>query len=545
MPTPPFDAALENALKDTYQSGELHLLKQWVDTPAFFCCISGNTVGVAKDPVCVLSVDRVVCTGDDVELDFSGCWSPTDSLAGTAYTIRWGEGTVTNGNFPNPRNAANETETLVGGYEDPGFYDITIDIQDTLGATRTCRIQIYAEDCGGIELDFDREPWTGSGVLIGGRAGGPYYTNNIEDVPPLPNWVLVNDSVNWTCSSDLIDDMIAELESDGNEYLYVLCSNGISRHPLPPNAGNWSMNIVTADQMATAAGVDLSDYWPAELNTRVRRLRVSGAKSSTYDGWQWCLWQVNDDRGSAPRHGDYYVGVAQTRDGWATIHRSDIVYHMAYNGAAGLQVVWGWGLAINQWELGGTIFVALHTYRDHGDHECLLFRSVNSGAGWAQVDNLNVTYSLFEEPEVFMPISDHDGDIIYWTQGEQLRGSINGGNTFSTLSNYDPGASIQTCIMVGPVDHSDLVNIGADNKLWEYDGGVMNQILPNIMGDTEGLMCMARNGFGQTTRMFWITDQPNIKISEGGALTAKEGNWIGNRCKAVMLPEVLEWKLPM
>ena len=56
MATSPFTPQREAALKETIQSGKMAMLKQWVDNPQFFCCISGNTVGVAKHPVPILGI---------------------------------------------------------------------------------------------------------------------------------------------------------------------------------------------------------------------------------------------------------------------------------------------------------------------------------------------------------------------------------------------------------------------------------------------------------------------------------------------------------
>ena len=183
MPTTPFTAARVAALKETSQSGKLAMLKQWVDNPQFFCCLSGTTVGVAKNPVVILELlDRVICVGVPFTLDFSGAWSPNDTLAGTPYTVHWGDGGTTNGNFPNPRDAALENEAYT--YVAAGTYTITMDIQDSLGATGVAALQIEAVVCPyapPLPLPFPRY----GGIIVGTEGQGVYYTHEIADSPPV------------------------------------------------------------------------------------------------------------------------------------------------------------------------------------------------------------------------------------------------------------------------------------------------------------------------------------------------------------------------
>lgn len=540
MPTPPFDSAIENALKGEYQSGELKALKQWVDTPDFFCCISGNTVGVAKDPVCILAVDRVVCIGEAVELDFSRCWSPTDYLEGTAYTIHWGDGDVTNGNFPNPRNAAAEVETKALGYDAVGFYDIEMDIEDTLGASRTCRIQIYVADCVPA---WYRVPWVRTGAMIAGDLGDMYWTENFEDA--LPNWTSLSGG---PLSQQCWD---AKLKQEGGAYtLYVATTAGVYTHPIPPDTGTWTA-LTTALEMAEEAepAKDFSGYY-----LKCRKLACHFEE----DGYQWCLWEANP--GPAPAVGDAYVGVAHTRDNWETIEYSETVYSLAedfwyYN------LTLGDGLAVWQHSQGLYVYAVVNVQHDRltgtpENFDTRLFQSSDRGQSFSQIDIVDHGYANPGRGAVYVPYTDMATDhYIYWTaentsQNMVLRRSINGGLSFSELKEYTTAGSNAKDI-TGTVGRVDSINIGVDNELWEYtdvDGSA--QVTPNpATGDYfENIMATERGIAGNGSKfvyLFGVGYGNMIDLWERNtSRTGKGGYWpAGPNNTVIAKPELGEYQV--
>lgn len=143
--TAPFGPGLEAALKGNVQGGRLHLYKRFVVNPRFFCCVSGTSVGVAKDPVAVLVVNpQRVCINTAVNADYSRCWSPSSTIA--SWSVAWGDGQTSNGVWP---GAGNVNHPL-GGYVWPDIYNITLTVTDLLGATGVDVIQVEVLDCTGM-----------------------------------------------------------------------------------------------------------------------------------------------------------------------------------------------------------------------------------------------------------------------------------------------------------------------------------------------------------------------------------------------------------
>ncbi|MBD3268443.1 hypothetical protein GF373_17385, partial [bacterium] len=418
MATSPFSAALEASLKETVQGGELALLKQWVDDPQFFCCISGNTVGVDKDPVPVLFIsDRVVCIGDNVTVDFSLCWSPTDTLAGQAYTISWGDGSPdTVGNFPNPRNAAAETATYAGGYAAEGYYNIVLEIEDSLGASASTMLQVYARDCSQpanplpFPMPIEREPWIGGGMIAGDAAGKIGWTGNWEAANP--TWTEVaGGSLGYTAN-----DIRLKMENNV-ETMYVCSDEGIHSHPMPPNAGAWTTNIKTALQMAQAA--EPLETFTVGYSLKCMHLEVS----YEYEGYQWCLWQAND-ASNAPATGTHtYVGVAHTRDNWTSIQYSKTIYELE-DDFLFRNLCRGYGLAVHQHEGGQIVYAGIASYSrslappDPDDEtKSMIYKSTNYGASWSKLEEIsNDTYDNVgpRQGSVFCPYASNGDDYVYW-----------------------------------------------------------------------------------------------------------------------------------
>ena len=94
--TAPFGPVLEAALKENVQGGRLAIYSGVQVHAEFYCCVSGTSVGVAKDPVAMLflSADRV-CTGVAITADYSNSWSPSSTLS--TWVIDLGDGNTSNG----------------------------------------------------------------------------------------------------------------------------------------------------------------------------------------------------------------------------------------------------------------------------------------------------------------------------------------------------------------------------------------------------------------------------------------------------------------
>jgi hypothetical protein len=534
MPTTPFDAALVASLKESDQSAYLALLKQWEDNPEFFCCISGNTVGVAKDPVPILTIaDRVVCIGANVTVDFSLSWSPTSTLAGQPYTITWGDGSPnTNGNFPNPRNPAAETATYVGGYAAVGYYDITLEIQDAVGAIATTRIQIYARDCTQPPnpLPFPEAPawpghyvWNLNGAIVPSR-DYVYYTVTLN--AGAPTWVATSGAM--IPAGTEINDVMLELESNGDEWIYAADFNRIYRHPMPPDVGNWTARV-TAAQMVTAAGVDAT-----KRTCICKRLAISVEN----DGWQWCSWQANF---AWPNNVDDHFGVAHTQDGWATIEHSAIVDTITFDPAKTHRFD-AFGIDIVQGNNGATVFVAAGRMDDVVvDENTRLYRSQDYGVSWSEVDSL---VDQHNDPDVWVPYNSvGQGSVVYWANYKRLRKSVNGGGSWSNDIAL-PGASYtDTVRLCGPLNSTDIVTIIVEDELWESRSGAGTHITPDLPAANAGFgeLVLARTVNRFADEILWVGVGTSIKINDVPAQLNKEGTWAWTYPWAIGKPELREY----
>ncbi len=157
--TAPFGPVLEAALKENVQGGRLSIYRGVQVHPQFYCCISGTSIGVAKDPVAMLHLSAGrVCIGDAITADYSLSWSPSSTIA--TWSIDWGDGNVSGAAWPGAGTVAHPG----GGYALDITYTVTLTVTDLLGATGIAQVQVEVIDCTVAEIDLfagcgDSGPW--------------------------------------------------------------------------------------------------------------------------------------------------------------------------------------------------------------------------------------------------------------------------------------------------------------------------------------------------------------------------------------------------
>lgn len=150
MATAPFGAVLEAALKDDRQGGKLIASTGETVDPNFFCCLSGTSVGVAKDPVALMGVSpRRFCTNTAVTVTYGASWSPSSTIL--TWAVTWGDGQTSGGAWA---GAPGSVAHPLGGYVLPGTYTITLTVTDMLGAVGTQSATVEAIDCAAVEIDL-------------------------------------------------------------------------------------------------------------------------------------------------------------------------------------------------------------------------------------------------------------------------------------------------------------------------------------------------------------------------------------------------------
>ena len=167
MATAPFGPVLEAALKTSIQGGTFTMNSGPVVNPRFFCCLSGTTVGVPKDPVAMLiPTATVICTATAISVDYSQSWSPSSTI--NSWSVAWGDGQVSAGAWPGAGTVAHP----LGGYVLPGTYTITLTTTDLLGATGLDTVQITVLDCAVVP------PGAMAMMYAGCGSSGVWYTDS-------------------------------------------------------------------------------------------------------------------------------------------------------------------------------------------------------------------------------------------------------------------------------------------------------------------------------------------------------------------------------
>jgi len=207
MATIPFGGILEAMLKSDYQGGKLVAALGGTVDPVFNCCLSGSVVGVAKDPVAIMTVSaRHICTLLPVTVNYSRSYSPSSTL--NSWEVDWGDGNVSTGDWP----GGGSVNHPLGGYQLPGNYKIVLTVTDLLGATGQHGASIHVTDC--IPLV----------ALMGGcGASGTWYTPDSGE-----NW---SSSGGGTLEGVLIRDIKATYASigGGTVHMWAATEQGLYR----------------------------------------------------------------------------------------------------------------------------------------------------------------------------------------------------------------------------------------------------------------------------------------------------------------------------
>ena len=86
--TTPFSDEFVDQLSKTTQGGKLYVYSEQVVFPKWFCCVSGTSVGVAKDPAAMLSVSPTrVCTDEEVTAYYGNSWSPSSTISSLGHFV--------------------------------------------------------------------------------------------------------------------------------------------------------------------------------------------------------------------------------------------------------------------------------------------------------------------------------------------------------------------------------------------------------------------------------------------------------------------------
>ncbi len=302
MPTV-IDPILYNAMLQSRQGALLELYGGRRVFPVCNCCISGNTVGVYKDPVPILEVsDTEVCTYTPISVEIDQSFSATSTIQ--TYQVDWGDGNITNGVWP----PAGPISHPAGGYSLWGVYTITLRVTDLLGAYGYYAVDVNVQDCVTPLGYVPGEPLPNlgaSGVWVYCTLKtdrDDYYTADITANPPV-----------WTniahAPSNALEKTCLCYRNGVNNELYGYGYNGIWEYQnLPLGGGAWT-SIRSAATIAADCGHG-ADY------TGIYVFRMQFDQKPNHERWGWCgvcVWWT--DAGV-----DHFgVWALHTRDAWNSL----------------------------------------------------------------------------------------------------------------------------------------------------------------------------------------------------------------------------------
>lgn len=405
-----------------------------------------------------------------------------------------------------------------------------------------------------------RYPWTSAGMVVGG-ASDVYYTTNFT--AGFPNW----HSFNGGPLAEIPKDVV--LKQEGGVYTcWVASSDAIHSHPIPPNAGAWTKDIVTAIAMATAAE-PLVNFAAADWIVNIVNIQASVYN----DGWQYAQWEAFDSGAAAARPSVHavYCGVAHTRDNWATIEYSSTCYGSA-NDPNFYQGVRADGLGIWQHDNCREIYASFRIVKQHTGaggpeiFEWRLYKSWDRGLNWIEVDSVPMEEfgkpcSMKTQCGLYVPFTTNATEkYVYWTSigyyglwdprnGTSLRRSTNGGTTFSELHLWGATA-FEIHTLTGTVGRKDTVELVLSVDLWEWtDADGMVEIYDGSGAasnfDAWEIMGLARGAPAAGSKLTWVVGiwaWVSVGTWEDGVgLVSHNGDWAGGTPQTIGRPELNEF----
>ena len=416
MATSPFGIVLETALKHDLQGGKLETSLGGVVKPQFYCCISGNTVGVAKDPAAVMSLSATrVCTGVAITVTYSRSWSPSSTL--NSWEVDWGDGNISTGAWPGAGSVAHPG----GGYSLPGHYHVVLTVTDLLGATSEAEITVEILDC---TTPTPIPPGPGVAyppvALMGGcGASGPHYTANAG-----LTWANAGGGM---LDGVLIYDMKATYSSLGSNVVQLWAATELGLYrgernmqtgvttwtpevlPLPP--GYITMPSVVAVTPSRFFATNVMVLVADNAEERVWLYRGMAAGSGTTETWQ-----------STPLAWDYVqLGIGEWEDVPLDVPNDDVVDCLGADNN-GRVYAGGWfDRGANSYQLAwwnGTSWTEV-TY-EFGEYIFAMITDVNN--------NLYFTGSLYHPdhpaPNLRLGVAKYNGASISWLPAIMQRDPI-------------------------------------------------------------------------------------------------------------------------
>jgi hypothetical protein len=171
MATTPFTAAFVERLTDRTQSYKLRCLLGEIVDFKFYCCADPYDFSITKAPVAILDLDpNTQCTGVNIAWDVSSSWLPLGTLgAGDSYSITWGDGTTTNGNFGGATSGNKN-------FANAGIYHVELEVTSAAGETGSVEVEVEIVDCANESVLIEQ-------MYALSQTAGPYYRDMEEAAP--------------------------------------------------------------------------------------------------------------------------------------------------------------------------------------------------------------------------------------------------------------------------------------------------------------------------------------------------------------------------
>ena len=525
------DPVLYNALLQSKQGGLSRMTGGHRVYPTNGCCISGNTVGVYKDPIAILEVsDVTVCSYEPLSVDIDKSFSATSTLQ--TYSVDWGDGNVSNGAWP----PAGSISHPAGGYLFPGVYTIILAVTDLLGATGIHAVDVNVEDCIYIvpigyvpgypvpDTLYDYHYVLCSST----NTANDYYTDDIENDPPTWGFFTTSNEKTVMMPSDTKPRLFGYGNGKIREYVDLYLG-----FPL----GVWT-DIMSEDDIADECG-HLADYWDANVS------RMVFSNRPTQEEWGWAIVYIYWTDGGGDEH--FAVYVLHTRDAWSTVHYAVELFDMEEG------VDWDWLRAAEVTNLGlaydshsSTVY-ALAGKCPESDGLgnptypgwWKLYRSQNFGFSYdvAQQDTIPWVSGSAENPTIDCAFFDiwapwvsntYNGGAVFWTCAivnttsnafavewdTLIYRSLNHGLTATRIGD-DGGLPQGVNVLKGPWNSLDRVfagrcaywGKGADQgEIWQWRDGMgwnlFRDVAPATYRDCYNMLIMEQDGYALKSALF-------------------------------------------